>query len=133
MAELASQGLDEDQSLRLQDYLDDKLQTSTDLENLDALLENVSNQQTLLKQQVGLFPGLLWILISSVASSKRLRQLSLKQPRRRMLMRPVCYNKQRSSESSRAILTAVCLLLRDLRPVTMPYKSSIQVWITYDD
>ena len=56
MTELASRGLGEEQRLRLQDYLDDKLQTSNDLESLDALLENVTNQQTLLKQQVGLCP-----------------------------------------------------------------------------
>ena len=59
MTEIASRGLGEDQILRLQDYLDEKLQTSTDLESLDALLENVTNQQTLLKQQVGQSPGLL--------------------------------------------------------------------------
>jgi hypothetical protein len=36
---------------RVQDYLDDKLQASADLESLDALLSNVREQQNLLKQQ----------------------------------------------------------------------------------
>lgn len=38
---------------RVQDYLDDKLQSSADLETLDSLLANVKNQQDLLKKQVG--------------------------------------------------------------------------------
>ena len=37
---------------RVQDYLDDKLQSSADLETLDSLLENVKNQQDLLKKQL---------------------------------------------------------------------------------
>lgn len=37
---------------RVQDYLDDQLQSSTDLESLDSLLENLKNQQDLLKKQV---------------------------------------------------------------------------------
>lgn len=42
----------EERDIRVEDYLNDKLQTSADLENLDALLDNVLQQQTLLKQQV---------------------------------------------------------------------------------
>jgi hypothetical protein len=38
--------------VRVEDYLNDKLQTYTDLENLDTLLETVKQQQTLLRQQV---------------------------------------------------------------------------------
>lgn len=37
---------------RVQDYLDDKLQSAADLDSLDSLLENVKNQQDLLKKQV---------------------------------------------------------------------------------
>lgn len=37
---------------RVLDYLDDKLQSTADLETLDSLLEKVSNQQDLLKKQV---------------------------------------------------------------------------------
>lgn len=59
MAELASRNLGEEQSVRVQDYLDDKLQTSNDLANLDVLLETITNQQTLLRQQVTLFPRLV--------------------------------------------------------------------------
>jgi hypothetical protein len=36
---------------RVQDYLDDKLQASADLESLDVLLSNVREQQDLLKKQ----------------------------------------------------------------------------------
>lgn len=38
---------------RVQDYLDDKLQSSADLDSLDSLLANVKEQQDLLKKQVG--------------------------------------------------------------------------------
>lgn len=37
---------------RVQDYLDDKLQSAADLDSLDSLLENVREQQELLKKQV---------------------------------------------------------------------------------
>ena len=59
MTELASGSLSEEQSVRVHDYLDDKLQTNNDLENLDALLENVTNQQNLLRKQVCLFTCLI--------------------------------------------------------------------------
>jgi len=37
---------------RVYDYLDDRLQTLTDLESLDELLDNVKTQQSLLRKQV---------------------------------------------------------------------------------
>lgn len=42
----------EEHNVRVEDYLDDKLQTGADLENIDTLLENVVKQQTILQQQV---------------------------------------------------------------------------------
>ena len=39
---------------RVQDWLDDKLQTEADIENVNVLLENVRQQQELLRAQVGL-------------------------------------------------------------------------------
>ena len=42
----------EERDIRVEDYLNDKLQTYADLENLDALLESVKAQQGLLRQQV---------------------------------------------------------------------------------
>ena len=44
-----------EQNIRVEDYLNDKLQTSADFENLDTLLEIVKNQQTILKEQVKLW------------------------------------------------------------------------------
>jgi RAD50-interacting protein 1 len=38
--------------VRVQDYLDDRLQSSADLETLDALLDNVKSNQSLLKRQL---------------------------------------------------------------------------------
>lgn len=37
---------------RVEDYLDDRIQTVADLENVDDLLARVEEQQDLLKQQV---------------------------------------------------------------------------------
>lgn len=50
----STQMTNEERDVRVEDYLNDKLQTFADLENLDALLETIKEQQTLLRQQVGL-------------------------------------------------------------------------------
>ena len=133
MAELASRNLGEEQSVRVQDYLDDKLQTSNDLANLDVLLETVTNQQTLLRQQVTLFPRLVWISNSLFASFKRRKQLFLRLPRLPKLIREIYYNKQRGLGSSRPISTGVCSLSRGLKLVMMQYGNSIQVWTICGD
>lgn len=49
---MANRSLDEDCDIRVEDYLNDKLQTYADLENLDSLLETVKQQQSLLREQV---------------------------------------------------------------------------------
>ncbi|KAL9611826.1 MAG: hypothetical protein Q9167_003553 [Letrouitia subvulpina] len=41
-----------ERAIRVEDYLNDKIQTYADLANLDSLLENVTHQQSLLKQQL---------------------------------------------------------------------------------
>ena len=48
----ASRVADEERDVRVEDYLNDKLQNSTDLANIDSLLGNVKAQQVLLQQQV---------------------------------------------------------------------------------
>ena len=47
---------DEERDIRVEDYLNDKLQNSTDLANIDALLEDVKAQQVLLQKQVCALP-----------------------------------------------------------------------------
>ncbi|KAI9724982.1 MAG: hypothetical protein M1812_000258 [Candelaria pacifica] len=42
----------EERAIRVEDYLNDKLQTAADLENLDSLILNVQTQQELLKKQL---------------------------------------------------------------------------------
>ena len=51
----ASRVADEERDVRVEDYLNDKLQNITDLANIDSLLEDVKAQQVLLQQQV--FPS----------------------------------------------------------------------------
>lgn len=43
---------DEERDVRVEDYLNDKLQNTADLANIDSLLEDVKAQQVLLQQQV---------------------------------------------------------------------------------
>lgn len=45
--------LTEERDIRVDDYLNDKLQIAADLESLDSLLLSVQSQQTLLRKQVG--------------------------------------------------------------------------------
>ena len=42
----------EERDIRVEDYLNDKLQTAADLDNLDTLLENIQSQQSLITHQV---------------------------------------------------------------------------------
>lgn len=48
----ASRVADEEQDIRVEDFLNDKLQNTTDLANIDSLLEDVKAQQVLLQQQL---------------------------------------------------------------------------------
>ena len=48
----SSQITNEELDVRVEDYLNDKLQTYADLENLDSLLQTVKEQQVLLRNQV---------------------------------------------------------------------------------
>ncbi|KAI4165025.1 MAG: hypothetical protein LQ342_001301 [Letrouitia transgressa] len=41
-----------ERTIRIEDYLNDKIQTYADLANIDSVLENVTHQQSLLKQQL---------------------------------------------------------------------------------
>ena len=49
---VTAQGVDEERDVRVEDYLNDKLQNSTDLANIDTLLKDVKAQQVLLQKQV---------------------------------------------------------------------------------
>ena len=49
---VTAQVVDEERDVRVEDYLNDKLQNSTDLANIDTLLKDVKAQQVLLQKQV---------------------------------------------------------------------------------
>ena len=53
MAQVATQtSTGVEQNIRVEDYLNDQLQSAADLENVSSLLENVQKQHVLLKEQV---------------------------------------------------------------------------------
>ena len=53
MAKVVAQSISGvEQNIRVEDYLNDQLQSAADLENLDSLLEKVQKQHALLKAQV---------------------------------------------------------------------------------
>ena len=58
----SSQITNEELDVRVEDYLNDKLQTYADLENLDSLLQTVKEQQVLLRNQV-LSQTMLWMSV----------------------------------------------------------------------
>jgi type IV pilus biogenesis protein CpaD/CtpE len=52
--------------IRLEDYLNDKIQTRADLANLASLMKNIELQKKQLEEQVGFYhcwadPGLCWL------------------------------------------------------------------------
>ena len=49
---VTAQVVDEERDIRVEDYLNDKLQNGTDLANIDTLLKDVKAQQILLQRQV---------------------------------------------------------------------------------
>ena len=50
----------EERNIRVEDYLNDKLQTAVDIANIDTLLDDVRAQQALLQQQVRLYCVRFW-------------------------------------------------------------------------
>ena len=51
-SELGIEGTMDEYNVRAEDYLNDKIQTPADLENIDLLLQGVKDQQILLRMQV---------------------------------------------------------------------------------
>jgi hypothetical protein len=65
----------EDRAVRIEDYLNDKLQTHADLESINSLLENVQNQQKLLRQQVSIFAYITHVGTQLIVTSCSRRNL----------------------------------------------------------
>ena len=59
MATLVRSDTEERQSFAMEDYLNDKIQTPADLDNIEALMLSVKDQQELLWKQVCTPPSLL--------------------------------------------------------------------------
>lgn len=77
--------LTEERDIRVDDYLNDKLQIAADLENLDSLLLNVKTQQTLLRKQVSFCLTDSWPVLTS-RSWSTLKSILKKHNKPRILM-----------------------------------------------
>lgn len=66
----------EERDIRVEDYLNDKLQTSADLESLDILLDSIKNQQGLLKTQARL--NTLPNALSALLTKGQLREAEIR-------------------------------------------------------
>lgn len=64
--------------IRLEDYLNDKIQTSSDFGNLDSLIANVEGQKRVLEDQVGGFISNSYILISDYVNSFKMPEPSFR-------------------------------------------------------
>lgn len=78
----------EGRDVRVGDYLDDKLQTLTDLDSLDALLSSVRNQHVLLKKQVPIAPT-NWIRCTSLLSGYSFKTPNRTSVRPKRLLRSI--------------------------------------------
>lgn len=67
--------LSSEDDIRLDDYLNDKLQTAADFQNLDNLIASVESQRALLQSQVCLFR----ITMATCANSLSFKMLNRKQ------------------------------------------------------
>ena len=90
-------------AIRVEDYLNDKLQTTADLSNIDALLADAQTQQGLLEAQV--CPSTSFQSMTDVCSSLRPNEpLKMPQPHHRPLIR-ICMNALKDFEGDNPILT----------------------------
>lgn len=120
----------QDNDVRLVDFLDDKLQAFADFDSLDSLLDSVKAQQDLLKQQVSERRQ----CIVSFTSSDRLHSLlmpvtTMISPNKPQTSTPLQSNRKAlPSNATNRTSTAVSRLSLSQRPATMPCRNSSPVW-----
>lgn len=126
----------DDGDTRVGDYLDDKLQTLADLDSLDALLQTVRNQHSLLRKQVRDDGAQSNRLVTpanvSISSFKTRRRTSRMPDKLQTTMSPPSKHATPSSRRSNAISTAGYGLLHSQRPVMMPSTSLKRAWSVWD-
>lgn len=111
---------------RVEDYLNDKLQNTADLEGLDILLENVQTQQELLKQQVAPILSMIEYLLMRTSSWKQ-RKISRKVPRPPKHIPPLSYSKLAHSRNNKQTLTVAYSLLLAPKQAMMQSGSLMQI------
>jgi hypothetical protein len=120
----------QDNDVRLVDFLDDKLQAFADFDTLDSLLDTVKAQQDLLKQQVREGERYtLFVAISDLSHSLMTPVTTTTSPSKPRISMPLLSNKKAlPSSANNRISTVVFRSSLSPRPVTMPCRSSSLVW-----
>lgn len=105
-----TQGTAEEQSIRVEDYLNDKIQSQADLKSIDFLLENVKQQQTLLREQVCLdYPSVGLVPSDAKVSYKMRKRPPLRRARKPARTTRGCLERPKRSAASKRTSTSVCL------------------------
>jgi hypothetical protein len=121
----------QDNDVRLVDFLDDKLQAFADFDTLDSLLDSVKAQQDLLKQQVR-DEGRHVLIVAFVDYPHSLMMpvtitTPHSKPRTNMPLRSS--KKAQPSSGTNRTSTAVFRLSPSQRPVTMHCRNSRPAWL----
>lgn len=127
----STQAKGEERETRVTDFLDDKLQTYTDLENIDVLLRNVNDQQTLLRKQVGCSAVLNLLKVDHDSYVKQ-KYISEKQRPPLMCIMQISYNILRNSRINKPTSIGVLRLSPNPKQVTMRFTDSIPTWKNLD-
>jgi hypothetical protein len=121
----------QDNDIRLVDFLDDKLQAFADFDTLDSLLDSVKAQQDLLKQQVCNRRRFTLPVAFSDHPHSSMMPVTIttphSKPRTSMPLRSS--KKAPLSSGTNRISTVVFRLSPSQRPVTMPCRNSRPVWL----
>jgi hypothetical protein len=120
----------QDNDVRLVDFLDDKLQAFADFDTLDSLLDTVKAQQDLLKQQVRKGKRCtLFVASADHPHSSMMPVTTTTSPSKPQISMLLLSNKKAlPSSATNRISIVVFRSLPSQRPATMPCKNSSPAW-----
>jgi len=120
----------QENDVRLVDFLDDKLQAFADFDSLDTLLDSVKAQQDLLKQQVReRRQYIVYFAVSDMLHSSMMLVTTTKSHNRPRSSMPLRSNKKAPpSNATNRTSTVVCRSSPSQKLATMLCKNSSPVW-----